>query len=121
MDGEKASLTVESPEILRNGELFEIGITVKAHQSIEKLVIGMTPSLWRNMTVNTIIPAASEETFEDGLFRFTFGKLDPGTEFRIKIDGQINPPLFAGTKGEVAIFDDNIALNRAPVSVRVLP
>ena len=36
------TLRVHAPEIIRNGEFFEMRITVEATEAIEELVIGVT-------------------------------------------------------------------------------
>src|SRR3546814_4548345 len=76
-----------------------------AEAPLDDAVIAVTPALWHDMTVNTMIPAPAEESFKDGYFHFSYGPLDAGERLHVKIDGQINPPLFAGTRGEIAVFD----------------
>lgn len=39
----------------------------------------------------------------------------------MKVDGQINPPLTLGTRGEVVLLDGARVLARVPVTMRVLP
>src|SRR5687767_12369203 len=53
-----ASLDVHAPEVIRNGEFFEMRVRVAAHETIGELVIGVDEALWEDMTVNTMIPAA---------------------------------------------------------------
>ena len=53
-------------------------IDVEADGPITELVIGVDSALWEDMTVNTMIPAASDESSEDGEFRFTFAELEAG-------------------------------------------
>ena len=73
------------------------------------------------MTINTMIPAASEESFKGGAYRFSYGALRAGETLVVKIDGQINPPLFAGTEGEIALFDGERRLGGMPLKIKVLP
>lgn len=68
-----------------------------------------------------MVPAPSEESFKDGAFRFDYGPLKPGESIDIKIDGQINPPLFAGTRGTVAVLDGERQLATIPLHITVLP
>lgn len=117
----EARLVVKTPTTIRNGEFFETDMTLTARVPIEDAVIAVSPALWRDMTVNTMIPAPSEESFKDGLFHFSYGPLDAGDSVNIKIDGQINPPLFAGTKGEVAVFDGSRRVGTMPLRIKVLP
>lgn len=121
VEGEAAMFEVATPQVVRNGMFFETRIRVSARQPIGKAVIVIPASLWRDMTINTMIPAASEEKAERGAFRFDYGKLKTGDVLDIKIDGQINPPLFAGTRGNVALLDDKRPLAQIPLSITVLP
>lgn len=116
-----ASLSVRTPRVLRNGMVFETIVEVVPKRPVADLVIGVSAPLWREMTINTLIPAAEEESHKDGHHRFSFGSAEPGETFRFKIDGQINPPLFAGTSGEIAAYDGDHKLAGVPVSIRVLP
>ncbi|QCB55734.1 hypothetical protein E5675_15695 [Sphingopyxis sp. PAMC25046] len=116
-----ATLEVKTPGIIRNGEFFETEIEVRSKAGIEEAVLAVEPRLWRDMTINTMIPAAAEEEFRRGEFRFSYGPLEAGETLRIKIDGQINPPLFAGTDGAIAVYDGDRLIGRQPISIRVLP
>jgi hypothetical protein len=121
LDTGVARLTVTTPRTLRNGEFFETRIGVTAQADIADLVIAVRPELWRDMTINTMIPAASEETFKQDSYRFSYGPLKKGETLRMKIDGQINPPLFAGTKGEIAVLDGERPIGAIPFDIDVLP
>ena len=116
-----ATLSVIMPRAIRNGEFFEARIQITPRVPVKKLVVGISPSIWRDITINSMIPAANSETSEDGLFRFTYGEAGAGTMFELKIDGQINPSLFAGTEGEIVVLDDRTALVRLPLLMRVMP
>jgi hypothetical protein len=120
-DAPAAQLEVHTPRVLRNGMFFETRIHLAAKAPIADAVIVIPASLWRDMTVNTMIPAPSEEKAEKGAFRFSYGALRPGEVLDIKIDGQINPPLFAGNSGSVALNDGDRLLVQVPVAIAVLP
>jgi len=117
----EARLMVKTPVIIRNGEFFETDLTLTAEAPLDDAVIAVTPALWHDMTVNTMIPAPAEESFKDGYFHFSYGPLDAGERLHVKIDGQINPPLFAGTRGEIAVFDGDRRIGAMPLRIKVLP
>ena len=114
-------IEVHTPRVLRNGVFFETRIRVTARMPITDAVIVVPVSLWRDMTVNTMIPAPSEEKAEKGAFRFSYGELKPGDVLDIKIDGQTNPPLFAGNSGSIELHDGNRPVVRVPIEITVLP
>lgn len=115
------SLRIHLPEVIRNGEFLEMRITVEAGQEIGALAIGIEQALWDDMTVNTMIPAATEETSENGEFRFTFGELSPGTSFLLKVDAQINPDIVGGNAGTITVYDADEPLVAATIEMAVLP
>jgi hypothetical protein len=115
------SLSVHMPETIRNGEFFEIRVTVTSAEPIGELGIGFDQALWEDMTVNTMIPAATDEASEDGEFRFTFAELPPGTPFLFKVDLQVNPDILGGNEGLVTVYNGDVPLTEVPVSIAVLP
>jgi hypothetical protein len=119
--GGSTSLSVHMPEIIRNGEFFEMRVTVEAVDPIGELVVGIDQGLWEDMTVNTLIPAATDETSEDGEYRFTFAELAAGTSFLFKVDLQVNPDILGGNEGVVTVFDGDEELTRVAVQIAVLP
>jgi len=119
--GPAATISVTAPEILRNGEFFELRITIEATRSIAHPTIGVSSSYWRELTINTMFPAADKESFADGMFQFEYPALDAGDYLEIKIDGQANPTLFGGTEGFISLSDGNTEIARVPLTLRVLP
>ena len=114
-------LAIHGPEIIRSGEFFELRVEVESTEPIGELVIGVDEGLWEDMTVNTIIPAASEEESVDGEFRFTFATLGAGAPFLFKVDLQVNPDIVGGNDGAITVYDGDQVLAGADVSIAVLP
>lgn len=119
--GPAATLTVDAPATLRNGEFFEMRVQVQASAPIAEPVIAVSPGYWRELTINTMIPAASDEEHKDGLFRFTYPALASGATMEFKVDGQVNPSRFGGTDGTITLFDGEREVARIPLHLRVLP
>jgi hypothetical protein len=113
--------SVHLPELLRNGEFFEMQLRVESEEALEDLTIGVDASVWEDMTVNTMIPGASEETSVDGEYRFAFGPMDAGTTFVAKVDGQVNPDIWGGNSGAIRVYDGERLLVELPVEIGVLP
>ena len=120
-DGVGASLDVHMPEVIRNGEFFEMRVTVVAEAEVDELVIEVDHSLWQDITVNTVLPAPSEEASVDGRYRLTFADLPAGTTFLLKVDGQVNPDIVGGNDGSVTVRDGDDLLAEVAVSMGVLP
>lgn len=120
-DGAAATLSVKTPHVLRSGLFFETEIVVAARAPIADAVIALPPGLWRDQTINTQTPAPDKEEGKDGRFRFHYGPLKAGERLEVKIDGQVNPPLVAGTRGDVALLDGERRVAAVPLWVKVLP
>jgi hypothetical protein len=118
---EGTSLRVHAPETIRNGEFFEMRITVETDEPIEELGVGVATSLWEDMTVNTMIPSAAEEASRDGEYRFTFDRLDGGSVFELKVDLQVNPDIVGGNEGNVTVYDGDDAITQVTIGMAVLP
>ena len=116
-----ADLAVKTPSVLRSGMFFEAQIRMNAKQPITKPVLAISESYWRDITINTILPAATGEKSEDGMVLLEFEAMDAGDVLTLKIDGQINPSLFAGTQGRIELRDGERVLAAVPVGMTVLP
>ncbi|OMJ30671.1 MULTISPECIES: hypothetical protein [Sphingomonas] len=116
-----ASLELKIARPLRSGLFFETHIRVTARQAITKPVIGVDASLWRDLTINSQVPAPANESFKDGQYRFEYGPLKAGETLEVKIDGQTNPPLIGRVSGNVTLLDDDTPLTNAHVTIPVLP
>ena len=114
-------LDVHTSEIIRNGEFFEMRVTVESDKPLTELVIGVDEAVWTDMTVNTMIPGATDEASADGEFRFTFAELLANTPFLLKVDLQVNPDIVAGNDGAVTVYDGEEPMATTDISITVLP
>ena len=119
--GPEASLRVEAPRVVRNGEFFEVRFAVEAQRAIAKPVIAITESYWRDITINTTAPTPAGETFEDGYFLFELEPIDSGARAEFKLDAQINPARRGGSEGFASVRDGERILAQAPIELTVLP
>ena len=114
-------LRVHAPEVIRNGEFLELRLTLVSEESLVAPTIGVDASLWRDMTVNTMIPSPTDETSEDGELRFAYGPFEADTEFLWKVDLQVNPDIVLGNEGTITVYDGERPLVAVDVSIQVLP
>lgn len=121
VEGGGVRLRITFPETIRNGEFFETEFEVTARTNVEDCVLALSPSLIRRLTQNSMIPAAADETFEDGLYAFSYGPLSQGETLNVKADFQINPDLFLGNAGSVTVRDGTRRMAEAAVTMRVWP
>ncbi len=116
-----ASMELKIARPLRSGLFFETRIRVTARQAIARPVIGVDATLWRDLTINSQVPAPANESFKDGQYRFEYGPLKAGETLEVKIDGQTNPPLIGRVEGSVTLLDNDTPLTKAHVTIPVLP
>jgi hypothetical protein len=115
-------LTVEGPKRIRSGEFFEMVFIVEAERRIGAAVLRVDEDIWHDVTINTMIPAAAEETSRDGAHEFHFGPIEAGSRFLWKVDGQINPAYPPELDdGAISIADSTSILATVEYSMRVLP
>ncbi len=121
VDTAAATLAVNTPDRLRNGMFFETRVAVVAKRPIADAVIAFPAGYWRDLTINTAIPAPTEEEYSDGEFRFHFGPLAAGERLEYKIDGQINPARLGGSGGRVRLLDGEAELAAMTLELTVIP
>ncbi len=115
-------LSVDGPERIRNGELFEMRITVEAETDIDELTLLIGDEVWRDLTINTVVPAATTEGYRQGAFSFEYGALGAGRQLTVKVDGQVNPDHDPGVaEGSIGVADGSAALVSVDYELTVLP
>jgi hypothetical protein len=120
--GSEVELAVEGPVRIRNGEFFEMVLNVETRRDIRDLVVLIGADLWRDVTVNTLLPDPSEHGFRDGSYEFRFGPLEAGGTLRIKVDGQINPSHApSANEDTIEIADGEATLVTVNYAMEVLP
>jgi hypothetical protein len=118
---ERASLEVFGPRQIRTGEIFEMRFRIDAIDDLDEAVISVDEAIWEDITVNTTIPAAVEETHEDGAYRFTLGPIAAGSSYLFKADLQINPDHFGGNTGTIGLHDGSELIAELTYELGVLP
>src|SRR3546814_20356338 len=88
---------------------------------IVESVLSVSSSLWREVNINFMAPAASEEEFNDRAFRFIYGAMKTGDRLLVKVDGQINPALIGELRGQNAVSDRDSPLAALPLQLQLLP
>lgn len=120
-DTQSHTLDVEMPQVIRTGDFFETRLHVKAGADIAKLTLAVPVELWREITVNAMVPQPESESSDADTYTFDFGPLAAGKERRIKIAAQVNPRLHGVLEGEIELRDGASLLISAPRHMRVLP
>lgn len=114
--------TVEGPARLRNGEYFEMILNIEAENAVEDTVVLIGAPLLRDITVNTLLPDPSAQSFRDGSFEFRFGPLGAGENLVVKLDGQVNTSHTpSANEGAIAVAEGEIIVATVDYAMEVLP
>lgn len=116
-----ATLNVRGPETVRNGEFLELDVTIAPRRDLANAALEIEAAFWRNVTINTMIPAPEKEELKDGVMRFEFGPLRAGERATFKIDGQVNPHRFGPSRGSFALLDGDEEVARLDRQLKVMP
>jgi hypothetical protein len=117
----EATLLIEGPAIIRNGEYNETIVTMQAHRAIANLALEIDAAYWRDITVNTMLPSPEAEKLHDGVMRFEFGPLGAGSTASFKVDAQVNPHRFGSSRGDFVLKDGSREIARVSRSLIVWP
>lgn len=118
--GPAATLTVDAPEHLRGGLIYQARFEVRALNPIHQAQLVLDRGWWEGMSVNSIEPNPSSESTLNGEVRLSYGSLGPGKTLVVWIYYQTNPTnvghrsqdaeledggtLLAGVRRRVTIF-----------------
>jgi hypothetical protein len=119
--GGAATLTVNAPEHLRGGLIFEGRFGIDAAARLEHPRLVLAPGWTEGMTLNTTVPEPKTETSRDGSLILGFDPVPAGTRFDFWGQWQVNP-VNAGTRSQdVALFDGRMRLASVDRTVTVFP
>lgn len=83
------TLTVEAPETIRNGEFFEMRISATSDGPFSQVAVGIDRALLADMTVNTMIPAATDE---ESAGKRELGQMTPFELIVLMVIGDLGSP-----------------------------
>ena len=103
--GPAATFTVDAPERLRGGLIYQGRFEVKALRDIHQLQLVLDRGWWEGMSVNSIEPNPSSESTQNGAVTLSFGSLNRGNTLVAWIYYQANPTN-VGDRSQNAELDD---------------
>jgi len=116
-----AALTVLSPTHVRGGLLFEARFTIAAHQELKQTTLVLDRGWAEGMTINTLEPAPSQETSDNGRLSFQLGDIPAGQIFVFYLQFQVNP-ITIGSRSQLAeVLDGPTRLVSLTRHMTVLP
>ncbi len=116
-----ATLSLNAPERARGGLLFEAHLTIETRSELEHAALVLHPDWLRGMTMNTLEPAPTEETSENGALRFEYGKIPAGKRFDVFLQYQVNPTAVGERKQWVDLVDGETTVASIRRSLFIFP
>jgi hypothetical protein len=119
--GPAATLTVDAPERLRSGLIYQARFEVKALRDIHQLQFVLDRGWWEGMSVNSIEPNPSNESTQNGAVTLSFGTLARGETLVMWIYYQTNPTNVGHRSQNAEVDDGTTVLARVSRKVTVYP
>ncbi len=100
-----ATLSVDAPDAVRGGLLYQARFTIVAHQQLNQATLVLNEKWIDGLTVNTIEPSPVNESSRDGKLALELGHLAAGARYVLFLDYQVNPTT-VGSRTLKAELDD---------------
>jgi hypothetical protein len=100
-----ATLTVDAPDAVRGGLLYQARFTIVAHRELKQATLVLNEKWIDGLTVNTIEPSPVGEASRDGKLALELGHLAAGARYVLFVDYQVNPTT-VGARTLQAELDD---------------
>jgi hypothetical protein len=101
----QATLTLDAPDRLRGGLLYEAHLTIRAHSDLPHAALVLHPDWLHGMTLNTLEPSPVDETSQNGALRLDLGEIKAGARFDVVLQYQVNPTAIGKRKQWVDLVD----------------
>lgn len=116
-----ATLSVNAPERLRGGLLFEARFEIQARSDISNARLVLDDGWLEGMSVNTIEPSPVSETSRDGKLQLDLGPLRAGDTYRLYMQFQVIPTNVGSRSADVTLLDGDTRLLTIDRTITVLP
>jgi hypothetical protein len=120
-DASAARLELYAPSHLRGGLLFMARFRITAKQDLKKATLVLDPGWAESMTINTIEPAPTDETSDNGRLALTLGPIKAGDSFLLFMQFQVNPTNVGRRPQDVELRDGDTHIATIHRTVTVFP
>ena len=118
----RATLSVDGPNRVRGGLLYQVRITVVARSQIDQPRLVLSRDWFDGMQLNTAEPASLGEDSRQGAVTFTYGGLAAGDRLEVFTQWQVNPTSKLGSRHpDVELDDGSRPITRVDHELTVLP
>jgi hypothetical protein len=119
--GSAATLTVDAPERLRGGLIFQARFEIAAHQEIDHPRLVLAPGWTEGMTLNSSEPQPTQETSHGDRLEFDFDSIAAGSTFTFWSEWSVNPVNVGHRSQDVALYDGPRVVASIDRAVTIFP
>jgi hypothetical protein len=119
--GEAADVTLEAPEALRGGLIYQVTIPVSAHRDLAEPALVFDPGWFEGLTVNTFEPEPVEWRHRNGRSLLVYGPVAAGDELVVRLQYQVNPTALGRRAQDLELIDEGEALVRVEHDATIYP
>ena len=116
-----ATLTVDSPDAVRGGLLYQTRFTIVAHQDLQHATLVLSSGWTDGLTVNTIEPSPVNEASRNGSLALDLGHLAAGAKYVLYMDYQVNPTTVGARTLRLELDDGEQPVASITRSLRIWP
>jgi hypothetical protein len=119
--GPAATLTLEAPERLRGGLMFQVRADVVARRDIAEPQLTFSPGWWEEMTENSVNPEPLQQSTSNGRVTLSYGRLNAGQKLTVWLEFQVNPVNIGHRVENVLLSDGDTLIAQLDRDVTILP
>jgi len=117
-----AALKLTAPTTVRGGDLWQARFHITAKQDLSKAILRLNPGWGDGLTINTIEPAPTNETSDNGQLSFELGSISAGSDFILFMQFQVNPTTVTWHRSQdVQLLDDKAVVATIHRTITALP
>jgi hypothetical protein len=105
-NGTAGTLTVQAPDRLRGGLMYQVRIDVVAHQDMKQPQLVLSPGWWEQMTENSTNPQPLNQSTSNGRVTLSYGTLHSGQKLTVWLEYQVNPVNDFGKRATNVLLTD---------------
>jgi hypothetical protein len=119
--GDAGTLTVQAPERVRGGLLFQVRVDVRAARDIKEPQLVLNPGLLDQLTLNTIEPDPVSQSNSNGRLTLSYGSLSAGQRLTVWLQYQTNPANLGTQTANVLLTDGDTPIATVKRDITIFP
>jgi hypothetical protein len=119
--GPAGTLTVQGPERLRGGLLFQVRVDVKATREIKEPQLVLNPGLLDQLTLNTTEPDPLSQSNSNGRLTLSYGRIPAGQRLTVWLQYQANPANLGKQTANILLTDGDTPIATVKRDITIFP